>query len=194
MGKRQDEQAQRLQQVKDASWRLYLAQGFEATTVRQIAAEAGVATGTVINAGEKGGLLVQLFEDAVRERVRPAAPEYDGDLVTAVCTRFEVFFDFYREHPDLTRAYLRELLTYAHGTGKWGDGLVTEFLRQLTEVVERGGLTPHQERTQLLVETLFAVYIATLVGWLTGTLTADQAVAHCRRHITHHITAFQREN
>ncbi|MEV6661131.1 TetR family transcriptional regulator [Nocardia fluminea] len=43
-----------------AAERLCRAQGFKATTIRQIAAEANVSTGTVMTAGEKDALLVKL--------------------------------------------------------------------------------------------------------------------------------------
>ena len=115
---------------------MYSAQGFDQTTVRQVAEEAGVSTGTVINAGGKSGLLVTLFEDALRSRVRQGGPPAGADLADAVWGRFEVFFTFYGDRPDLTRAYLRVLLSDQAGRDT-GSELVTEFLQQLTVLLAR---------------------------------------------------------
>ncbi len=189
MGRRQHEQAQRSERVTASAWRLFTHDGFEATTVRRIAAEAGVSVGTVLNSGDKGTLLVTLFNDALRERV-DIAPEFDVPLDERIWHRFGVFFDFYAEVPELTRAYLRELLGERRVRHDGGE-ITATFITQLTATLRaHAPSTSSHDETELLAQTLFAVYLATLIGWLSGTHSLDTALAGCRGNVTHHVTQF----
>ena len=99
-----------------------------------------------------------------------------------------MFFDFYAAVPDLSRAYLRELLAdRPRHTG--GFELAESFMKQLTRVLEEA--RPHSRDAESLASTLFAVYLATLVGWLSGPHPIETALDGCHRLVVHHVTAFE---
>ncbi|MEU7020656.1 TetR/AcrR family transcriptional regulator [Streptomyces sp. NPDC046203] len=107
------------QKVLAAAERLFHEQGFGATTVRQIAAEAAVSTGTVMSVGDKEALLVAIFDhwidDVHRARSAtgagtdtgaPAAgPPAPGDPVEAAMALFEPFIRYFAQDRELSREY-----------------------------------------------------------------------------------------
>ena len=67
MGARQDLRDATHRRVLDEAARLFRDRGFPETTIRDIADAAGVSLGTVMATGDKNGLLVQVFDDLIRE-------------------------------------------------------------------------------------------------------------------------------
>lgn len=191
VGSRQAGSEQRTGRVRQAAWELFSTQGFEHTTVRQIAVTAEVSVGTVINNGDKGALLIQLFEEALSRRITEAEVTTQpptASLADDVWSRFSLFFDFYATVPDLSRAYLRELLSdRPRPTG--GFDLADVFMGQLTRLLDAA--RPGSSGAAPLASTLFAIYLATLVGWLSGPHPLDTALVGCRRLVVHHVTPFE---
>ena len=62
-GVRRSGQRERAGRVTEAAWDLFRTQGYEATSVREIAAAAGVSVGTVANAGGKAQLFLTTLSD-----------------------------------------------------------------------------------------------------------------------------------
>lgn len=182
---------QRSDRVHQAAWELFTSQGFGPTTIRQIAASAQVSIGTVINNGDKGALLVRLFEEALSQRIAAAdqaPPQDSASLTDDVWSRFRLFFDFYATVPDLSRAYLRELLAdRPRRTG--GFELADVFMGQLTRVLTAA--CPESSDAAPLASTLFAVYLATLFGWLSGPYPLEAALDGCRSLVAHHVASFE---
>src|SRR5690606_25888699 len=80
---RSEQQAATRQKVLAAADRLFRAQGFKATTIRQIAAEAHVSTGTVMAAGDKDALLVSLFDNWITSVHNSRHTEPEPSMTTA---------------------------------------------------------------------------------------------------------------
>ena len=63
LGTRQQGQEQRQAEVRSAALELFRTRGFDATSVRDIAAAAGVSVGTVAHLGDKATLFLDVMQD-----------------------------------------------------------------------------------------------------------------------------------
>jgi len=126
--------------------RLFRGQGFAATTVRQIATDAGVSTGTVMGVGDKDGLLVEVFDEwiaAVHRDRRPSGelPEKlspDG-AVDAVIGLLAPFLRYFAEDPALSRQYSSIIVRGSHESAIFRD-LAVALVTELEEVLAHAGL------------------------------------------------------
>ncbi|MFG3255426.1 TetR/AcrR family transcriptional regulator [Streptomyces sp. NPDC048172] len=138
-----------------AAERLFRDQGFGATTVRQIAAEAEVSTGTVMSAGDKDALLVAIFDswiDAVhRARAHengdtsasaspPAPPPLSPDAaVDAVMDLVAPFVQYFARDEDLSRQYAAVIVRGTHESAIFQE-LARSLTAEFTGVLARAGL------------------------------------------------------
>src|SRR5919106_1346319 len=94
-----------------AAERLFSHRGFPATTIRDIAAEASVSTGTVMAVGDKATLLVAAFDRAIgriheaRTAAGTGAAERTSDPVDRILELVAPFLEAFADHPDLARQY-----------------------------------------------------------------------------------------
>ncbi|PMC74225.1 hypothetical protein CJ197_14695 [Brachybacterium sp. UMB0905] len=97
-----------------AAARLFEERGFLATTVRDIAREADVSVGTVMAAGDKEALLVELFDGLIEERQQLADTQVLGGNVwcgTDAVAVVEPFVVLFEERRDLAHAYASILVS-----------------------------------------------------------------------------------
>jgi AcrR family transcriptional regulator len=110
--KRQRLKEARAAQILDAAARVFAKKGYQRATTREIAAEAGVAEGTIYNYFKsKRHLLIAMASRLATEsleQIRALPPvEDEGEYVAAIVTsRFELFL----ENIDLARALMLEML------------------------------------------------------------------------------------
>ncbi|MFG2881793.1 TetR/AcrR family transcriptional regulator [Streptomyces sp. NPDC048297] len=135
------------QKVLATAERLFRDHGFGATTVRRIAAEAGVSTGSVMAVGDKDALLVAIFDgwiDAVhRARVdelrAASAPLAAGAAVGAIMALFEPFIQYFALDEELSRQYAAIIVRGAHDSAIF-QNLALSLIAEITEVLTRTGL------------------------------------------------------
>mgnify|MGYP000243366862 CR=1 FL=1 len=126
--------------------RLFRGQGFAATTVRQIATDAGVSTGTVMGVGDKDGLLIEVFDEWIaavhRDRRRdgelPETLTADG-AVDAVIELLAPFLRYFAEDPALSRQYSSIIVRGSHESAIFRD-LAVALVTELESVLARAGL------------------------------------------------------
>ncbi|GAB3256764.1 TetR/AcrR family transcriptional regulator [Arthrobacter pigmenti] len=189
MGIRSEQRDKRIREVREAAWRLFEDQGYESTTVRQVAAKANVSTGTVMNCGGKEALLLALFETAITGRMGPARSN-DGTAVESVWQRYEPYFNFYASLPELARSYGRILLSPA---GRQHPALGSQA-REFNALVA-GDIRHHYPRitdddAARAAEAIFAIYIHALVAWVSGAATLDEATTAFRQQIAWQLARF----
>ena len=108
----------KLRRIKDAAQRLFIAKGFDDTTMREIAVRAGVGLGTIfLYAKDKRDLLFLTINEPLEHitqqaegAVDPAAPLVDNLLAIA-----KLHYRFFGEQPALARLALREMIFYDSG-------------------------------------------------------------------------------
>ena len=188
---RQEGQEQRQLAVRQAAGRLFQEQGYDATTVRQIAAVAGVSTGTVMNCGDKAALLLQTVENSIDALMPPTNPvEVDLDPTEMVWRCYAPYFDFYGAAPELARPYTVLLLS----AGPHHPALGVQADTFNTAVADRIRLSCPQageEAAALTAEGLFAAYLHALLVWVSGVAELEVAVAGFRRQIVWQLIRFE---
>lgn len=180
--RRKEEKRTRL---RDAAWELFCSQGYEATTTKQIAARAGVASGTLfLYARDKADLLFLVFHDrlaaAVDEGMRtlPQAP-----LLDQLVHLFGGFIRVYEQAPHVARWFVKELPGADGPNAQIANRLTFALLHHVAGLIQqaqaRGEIAP-DVAPELLAQNLFALYFFTLLAWLGGMITLQMTLPHMR--------------
>lgn len=123
--------AETRQRIQEAARRLIVEDGFEATTMRALAREAGVGIGTIaLHFQDKTSLLFSSFFDEIGEvsvRAVDGAPR-DASLREQFRHMVQTMYAYYGEHTLFLRSVVKEAL---FATGEWK----ARFDDQLEEVV-----------------------------------------------------------
>lgn len=134
MSLRERKKAETLRAILDAADRLFREQGYGATRTRDIAAAAGIATGTLFNyAPTKEAVVVLLWQDHARRAVAAGAEAAStcDDPVDALVATFAPLFDLYAADRELGRVFLQQVMFDASETAEMRD-LNEGFLAALT--------------------------------------------------------------
>lgn len=183
----------KLDRIKRAARALFSKRGFHETTIRAIAARAGVATGTVfLYAKDKADLLLHLFSEAVTGiqeeafATLPSAAASGGQgpsqLVDQLVHVFGRFLRFYDGDRDLSRLYIKELLFTDPKRSAQHFALTFSFLDRLGTLVaaaqERGEIRT-DVAPQQVASLFFGTYFLSVVALLdpSETMRFDAASA-----------------
>jgi AcrR family transcriptional regulator len=161
--------------------------GFEAVRLRDVAAQANVALGTLYRRfRSKEDLLLAALEVELGEherKLRAAPPPGDSPLA-----RVNGFFEGYTEafcrRPNLARALVRaiacgapELTAKVASFHERNEVLITASLRG--EPVDAGSAEP-SDFERRLAQALLLVWFASLTGWASGLHDRGQILTHTR--------------
>ncbi|GGN43268.1 TetR/AcrR family transcriptional regulator [Deinococcus daejeonensis] len=176
-GRRERHKHEKLGRIRAAALTLFTEQGYDATTVRQIAVQADVATGTIFRyAADKADLLLMVFHELIADTIhRALQPDrVDGPLTQVLPQLFDPFFEFYAAHHRLASDFLR-LVLFHHSpwrTRELEQGQI--FMQQLADLLRRrqhtGEISTDVDPLTAAV-ALFSLYQACLVSWLTSEAT-----------------------
>ena len=168
--------------IVEAAAQLFAEHGFQSTTVRQIAAEAGVSVGAVMAVGDKESLLSLVYDQAIADRI-PAPPE-PTETGTAAATAvgylahyFDPFLALFAENDDLARAYFRTLARGRPENAALG-GLRTLTENNLTAAMVNAGMP--EERARLGAQVMFSSYLGELMLLAAGSTDHQQTAARLR--------------
>jgi AcrR family transcriptional regulator len=161
-----------------AARQVFTAQGFDAATIREIARQAGVATGTVfVHFPDKQALLAEVLHESLQIaldeawRTLPTAPLSEQLLHLA-----DHLYRQYGTQPELARVLVKETLFMAGEPGRRLDEHRTDFFERVESLIAVGA-TSDGPAPRALAQTFFALYFSTLVAGLRGELGA---AAHWR--------------
>jgi AcrR family transcriptional regulator len=147
--------------------------GFEAASIRAIASESGVATGTVLlHFTDKSGLLhAALYEDLEKAIARCLAAKTRGPLLTRLSAVARPFYAYYAARPKLSRTLLRESLFAEEPWRARFTNQVTRVTAHVSMLVEQakadGELAP-ETNARLLSVAFLSFYYFALLGWVQG--------------------------
>ncbi|MFF5992978.1 TetR/AcrR family transcriptional regulator [Prauserella flavalba] len=155
----------------EATMRLARSRGLAAVTVDEIAAEAGVAKGTVYyNFGSKDGLVEALLRygvDLLAGRLR--APAADPDPVAGLADVVDAALVFMSEYPGFSQILVSELW---RGPGQWQatllplrENIVSVLEDQLRRVAEAGRF-PEGVPLRTAAAALFGTLLVVALDWL----------------------------
>lgn len=162
------------QRVLDAARDLFETQGYEETTVREIARRAEVAVGSVFTTfASKGDILSQVMADRLEElyaELDRVAPHLRGNVADRLRSLFAIHFAFETRRTKLFLAHIAAAYDWTLGpsTRPYGKnprlrGVIKDCL---AEGVARGEIGADQD-LDLIVDALMGVYAWTyrLAAW-----------------------------
>ena len=178
---------ERSRRIVEAAIELAEKGGFEAVRLRDVAAHADVALGTLYRRfRSKEDLLLAALDLLVADHERLATIEPpDGHTpLERVTTFFETITEAICGRPNLARALVRSVASGAPGlTLKVSafntrvEDLITSALRGVD--CERAGKPPSDDERRLAY-TLLLVWFASLTGWASGLHDPGAIVGHTR--------------
>lgn len=183
-GLRERNKRQKLENIRRSAQELFKEKGYEATTTREIAERAGIATGTLfLYARDKQNLLVLVYLEAIEELIGQSfsnLPE-DKPLVDRLVRIFGHFLRFYALDPDTARYYIQALSFQKELEGQRLEafGQISRFQQKVASYLEqaklRGEVRPDVDTVQA-GRNLFGLYFQALNGWLGGLTDLETAI------------------
>jgi AcrR family transcriptional regulator len=162
----------KLRRIKQAARKLFGQRGFEATTTREIAAQADIGAGTLfLYAGSKEDLLVMIFRDEIgRATDRAFATLPLRPLLDQILHVFRSMIAHHADNPALARVFVKELPFVRddrHGMADFMTSLYARLERLIDRAVLAGELKPGLPAAGL-AHNIFAIYFQTLQRWLSA--------------------------
>jgi AcrR family transcriptional regulator len=162
------------ERIRDSAYQLFLGQGFEDTTMAQVAAQAEVAKGTLfLYASDKDDLLCLVMHDRLHDAVERsfATLPRRAELLEQLLHVFGGLFAMYAEHTGLALAFIRVFPTATGPNGQALRAMTLGFLHRLSELVReacaRGEVDPDVAPMQA-AHNFFALYFAALLAGVSG--------------------------
>jgi AcrR family transcriptional regulator len=184
--------------VLDAARQLFMERGYEAATIRDIAAEAGLSTGAVFasfidKTDLFNAVMAEDFQrqvEALREAAKPDAKVEDSVLAV-----FEAGYRFHSAQLPLLQAAIS--LSWSHGLGgEFGDrpsfGLAMDALCEaLSRGVDAGELKATPDQLRLVAEILWDGYVANYRRALFDDWDAERMIERVREQIQMVLSAIR---
>lgn len=180
MGRREENKLEKRARLREATEKLFKKRGYEATTTREIADEAEIATGTLfLYARDKQDLLFLVMHEHLRVAVEDAFATLPRTkkLLTALRHVFSRLFAMYGRNEALARPFVASLPGATGPNALEVNALTFSFLQRLATLVKeaqtRGEVRDDVE--PLAIATVaFELYFTALVRWLSGLATIEQ--------------------
>ena len=180
----------RKQQTRDAlitaARARFAAHGFEGTTIRDVAAQAGVAVGTVfVHFPDKTALLAATLDDQIATALAAAfATLPNASARVRVRHLIEALMRIYARTPALARVLLREALFLGGDGGRRLDARLDAFVAALSTLLSAPGALRRGLQPDDAAYAIFAAYVICLVDGLRARrFDVARQVAECDRLI-----------
>lgn len=174
-GLRELNKQEKLQRIKSAALDLFLSNGFDETTTREIASRADVAMGTIfIYAESKRDLLFLIVNEDLEDCIAKASASVDPNapLLSNLLSVLRIHYEYFARNPVVSRAALREMYFYQSGKQSERFLAIRNQLRTLlTKLIAQAlkdGEIRSTEAPAIIAQTIFAVYQVDLRVWLSG--------------------------
>ncbi len=173
-GRRESNKADKLHRIKVAARALFIENGYDESSTREIARRAGVALGTLFSyASNKRDLLFLVVNDELDDVARRAASSVrrDASLRQNLRAAFSHLYEFFGREPRLSRLTLREMQFY--DTGAQATRFVKTRQRMIALVTEsvaiarEKGEIASREPTAIVGLVIFSVYQMEIRRWLS---------------------------
>ena len=197
-GVREAGQRERVERVTVAAWELFRSRGFEATSVRDIAAAAGVSVGTVAAVGGKSALFLAAMSDTAFEAIGGGLEELVRQPVTArsalaaeVGGLFDEALTWVAANRQLTNDYLVAYLRA--GPDARPPGRLDEIVARIAErCVQHSGDPADAPAAALAGSIVYGVFISLTLGLAAGDGDPASYASALREVIVAQLRPFER--
>ena len=195
LGLRERHKFDKLERISNAAHRLFSREGYEGTTLREIAKEAEVALGTLaLYARDKRDLILMLFNKVIpplldqgRKNAKLAT-----SLPDSMIAFFEPFYVAYANNPTLYRIVLSQI--YSGTSSVHGNennlirkGLIDDLADLIRRAVTAGECSTGTDPT-LQAKSFYFLYFAAVRAWLADeSPVVKVGTAELRALFEHHI-------
>jgi AcrR family transcriptional regulator len=168
----------KLRRIKEAGQSLFIAKGFDDTTMREIAARAGVGLGTIfLYAKDKRDLLFLTINEPLQHITQQAEGAVDPKtpLIENLLAIARLHYRFFGKQPALARLALREMIFYDSGAEaasfqKTRERLIRLFGHTIELAITNAEIAPI-ESPLFVGWTLFCIFQVELRRWLANDVT-----------------------
>ena len=173
-GLRARQKEQKRRRLRDAAWALFRAQGYDATTTKQIAERAGVASGTLfLYARDKADLLFLVLHERLSQAVDEGLETLprEASLIDQLVHLFSGFFHVYEGAPEIGRHFIKEMPGADGPNAQRVNALTFGLLGQISGLVQLAqarGEVAEDADPLLFAPVAFSLYYAVLLSWLSG--------------------------
>jgi len=195
-GLRERNKLDKLRRIKHAATNLFILKGYDETTVREVAARAGVGLGTVfLYAATKRDLLFLTVNEDLEAVVNEAAAtkRVDRPMLESLVRLFRGYYEYFAGEPRLSRLSLREMTFYASGPEAERFLRMRERVIALIEEIVRAAIGRKEispkESASLVAWVIFAIYQVEVRRWLSSDkLSITGGLASLRKQLELLIT------
>jgi len=166
------------QAIEDAAYELFLEQGYSATSMRQIANQAGIALGGIYNhfKGKDDIFEAIIVDKHPYRKLLPAILEAEGSTVDEfVHSAMQIIMDELGDDPHYVNLMLIEIVEFK---GKHGATLLKELVPKALPIFERLIKSRSEFRVTnpaMLMRTFFGMIMS---YYLTEMVIAESVVSH----------------
>jgi AcrR family transcriptional regulator len=165
----------KLRRIKEAAQTLFVAKGFDETTMREIAVRAGVGLGTIfLYAKDKRDLLFLTINEPLEQITEEAENVFDPKalLMDNLLGTARLHYRFFGRQPALARLALREMIFYDTGEQaasfqRTRERLIRLFGRSVESAIKNVEIAP-SEPPLFAGWTLFCIFQVELRRWLSS--------------------------
>jgi AcrR family transcriptional regulator len=172
-----------------AARRLFRRQGFERTTTYQVAADAGIGTGTLfLYARTKEDLLVMVFLLELSRVVDESFASLDrkAPLIEQLLHLYDAVAEHHAHNLALGRPFAKELMFVHEGRRPEMRAFMAGWMRRIAGMIEdakgRGEIDAGAD-TRLIATSSFAQFFFRLQSWLGGYITRPRLDSELRESI-----------
>jgi TetR/AcrR family transcriptional regulator, cholesterol catabolism regulator len=182
LGSRARQKLDTRERVRAAAYELFTREGFEETTTKVVAEQAGVATGTVfLHARDKVDLLCLVMHDRLAKTVdaQLATLPRAASFLDQLMHLFGGLFAMYAQHPKVGAAFVQNLPGADGPNGQQVHAMTFAFLHRLADLVREAaarGEASAEVDPLLAAQNLFSLYFSALTAWLGGYATLERAL------------------
>lgn len=172
--RREQKKEDKRERIRAAAANLFRANGYDGTTTRAIAEQAGIATGTLfLYVRDKDEALAMVYGEEVDQALARPAENRPKKIrfASALSHRLRGLYELYARNPELALHYLRRLPSLADREKVEHAARNAQFVAVIQDEVERA-MKARELRADLdvglAVKTLFAVVRMLIFGWLSA--------------------------
>ncbi|MFK7801444.1 MAG: TetR/AcrR family transcriptional regulator [Anaerolineae bacterium] len=185
--KRQEQKRQTHQKIRETAKALFSSQGFEATTSRQIAKEAGVATGTLfVHFESKNAILADILFEDIEATVQQAFLDLPAERSTAdkLIHLANRLYAYYIKQRGLSRTLLQYSVFEQNSQGDFSNQ-IQAFIEAITGLIEQGqanGDVVTGKEAESMATAFMAAYFFVLMNLLRDeNFTLESAIGQLEK-------------